>query len=366
MSGAAVTAARRARLWERLAAAGVDALVITQPENRRYLSGFTGSEGAVVVGPGPCWLLVDFRYVEQGREEAPDCQLVRFERLEEGLRQVVEAAGVRRLGVEGAHVPVATFDRWREAVAPAELVPVGPVVEGLRAVKEPEELARIEAAVALADRAFSYILPRLRAGRTEREIALELEWFMRTEGAERVSFDPIVASGPRGALPHARPGPRPLSAGDFVILDFGCVAGGYCSDMTRTVVVGPPGPQHREIYEAVLAAQRRGIEAVRPGRNGREVDAEARAVIAAAGYGEHFGHGLGHGVGLAVHETPPRLSPTADDTPLEPGMVTSVEPGIYLPGFGGVRIEDLVVVTEAGCRVLSQAPRELIGVDARE
>src|SRR5690606_18856787 len=241
--------------------------------------------------------------------------------------------------------------------ADVEWVATQRVVEEVRGSKEPGELALIEAAVALADRCFEHILPRLKPGVTEREIAWRREVFMRENGAEALAFPSIVASGPNGAMPHARPTHKPLAAGEFVTLDFGCVWQGYCSDMTRTVFLGEPTDRHRELYDLVLRAQETGVAAVGPGRPGKEVDERARDVIARAGGGDRYGHGLGHGLGLEVHEEGPRLS-TRSETVLAPGMVCSVEPGVYLPGWGGLRIEDLVVVTEDGCRILTKSPKQ--------
>jgi len=353
-----VVSARIERLRSRFPAAGIDALVVTSSANRRYLTGFTGSAGTVVITPDQALLLVDFRYVEQASRQAPAFRVVRYDEVFQALGEQLGALGVRRVGFEAEHVTVAQMAKLREA-APVEWVATERLVEDVRAIKDAEELALIEEAVALADRCFEHILPQLKPGVTEREVAWRMEVFMREQGAEGLAFPTIVASGPNGAMPHARPTDRPLSAGEFVTLDFGCVWKGYCSDMTRTVFLGEPTPRHRELYDLVLRAQETGVSAVRPGRTGREVDAAARQVIADAGYGEAFGHGLGHGVGLEVHEEVPRLS-TRSQTVLAPGMVTSVEPGVYLPGWGGIRIEDLVVVTEDGCRVLTKSPKQLL------
>jgi len=338
----------------------VDAFITSHPANRRYLTGFTGSAGTVVVGRDRAFLLVDFRYVEQAKAQAQGVEIVHFDDLHRSLAQLLSEVKARRVAFEAAHVTVAGERKLREAVPDVAWEPAENWVEELRAVKEPREIEAIQAAVDLADRAFSYIVERLR-GRTEREIALDLEFFMRREGASKLAFDTIVASGPNGALPHAVPTDRVVTEGDLVTLDFGAVVDGYCSDITRTVAVGKADGRQREIYQLVLEAQRTGVAAVRPGRTGREVDAEAREVIARAGHGEHFGHGLGHGVGLEVHERPPVLSKLGEEV-LQEGMVTSVEPGVYISGWGGVRIEDLVVVTGDGCRTLTRSPKDLIEV----
>ena len=347
------------RVRERMKELGLEALVVASPFNRRYLSGFTGTAGTLVVGLEEVELLTDFRYTEQAAKQAPGVRVVEVDDPLEGLARSLERLKARRAGYESHLLTVKSLRQWEERVK-VEWAPVDALVEALRGRKEPREIERIEAAVRLADRAFEYILPRLR-GRTEREVAFDLEFFMRKEGAERLAFPPIVASGPNGSLPHAVPTDRVISDGDLVTLDFGAVVDGYCSDMTRTVAVGKADGRQKEIYSLVLAAQRRGVEATRPGRLGKEVDAEARRVIEEAGYGERFGHGLGHGVGLEIHEEFPRLSKRGE-VRLEPGMVTSVEPGVYIPGWGGVRIEDLVVVEDGGCRVLTQSTKELIEV----
>ena len=360
------TERRVGQLRRKLGEAELDALVVVNRINRRYLSGFTGSAGVVVVTRDPSFpptLLVDFRYTEQAKAQAPGFRVIQHGDYPwESLRAVLEEYAVRRVGFESEHMSYRQATKWQEEMPGVTWVPVEQQVEALRAVKSPEELALMRRAVAIADQAFSFILPYLRPGVTEKEVAWRLEQYMREHDAERLAFDIIVASGPNAALPHATPTDRRLQPGDTVVLDFGCVYGGYHSDMTRTVVVGPHvEPRTREVYQLVLEAQQAGLNAVRPGLTGKEVDAAARRVIEQAGLGDCFGHGLGHGVGLEVHEPIPRLS-RISDTILQPGMVTSVEPGVYIPGWGGVRIEDLVVVTETGCEVLTSSPKELIVV----
>lgn len=348
------------RLRERLAKEGVDALVIDSPYNRRYLTGFTGSAGAVVVGRNAVHLITDFRYFDQVRAQAPTVELVESESILGGLARLLDEQRLyERVAFEAEHVSVKVQRERQERLAGCEWAPTVGWVEEVRIVKDAGEVAAIRRAVHVADQAFTYIVDRLK-GRSERAIALDLEFFMRKEGAERLAFASIVASGPHGALPHAAPSDRVVGTGDLVTLDFGCVVDGYCSDMTRTVAVGKADAKQRDVYELVLAAQEAGVKAVRAGRTGQEVDAEARRVIDDGGYGDRFGHGLGHGVGLEIHEEP-RLK-KASETVLELGMVTSVEPGIYISDWGGVRIEDLVLVTEDGCLVLTQSPKGLIEV----
>jgi len=340
-----------------LAASDVEALLILKNENRRYVTGFTGSAGLALVTPAEIFLAVDFRYEEQAAGEAPECTVVRGGRDPLGaLAATVKDRRLRTIGFESEFVPYAQAGRLREKLAPAELVPLD-AVDRLRWVKDAAEIAAIARAVEIADASYVHMLDVLRPGLSERAASLELEIVMRRAGAERLAFETVLASGPRSALPHGRASDRVMGPGEFVTLDFGATCQGYCSDITRTVVLGNADDRQRHIYGVVLDAQRQALAMIRPGVACREVDARARAAIAAAGFGEAFGHSLGHGVGLEVHEGP-RLSPT-EDAALEPGMIVTVEPGIYLPGWGGVRIEDLVVVTEDACRVLTQAAKDL-------
>nr|MBO2472051.1 Xaa-Pro dipeptidase [Bacillota bacterium] len=344
------------------AGAGIDGLLVTGATNRRYMTGFTGSAGMALITRDEALLLTDFRYIEQAAQQAPDYEVVRYDDPYAILNERLQRYKGQRIGFESHHVTVHELENIKKAggdAPPVEWVPVKGLVEQLRGRKSEEELALIQKAVDITDAAFTYILDHLRPGVTEKEIAWKLEVFMREQGADGLSFSPIVASGPNGAMPHARPTDKPLAAGEFVTLDFGCVYQGYCSDMTRTVFIGQPTAEQRALYDLVLKAQLAGVAAVKPGVVGKDVDAAARSIIEAAGYGEYFGHGLGHGVGLDIHEEIPRLS-TRGTVVLEPGMVTSVEPGVYLPGRGGIRIEDLVVVTEDGCRVLTKSTKDLL------
>ncbi|HLS88067.1 MAG TPA: Xaa-Pro peptidase family protein [Sphingobacteriaceae bacterium] len=346
------TTPRLARLRERLGQEGLDALWVTGATNRRYLSGFTGSAGSLLITGDAALLITDGRYITQATAEAPAFTVVRHgTKMLDTLAQQVAELGVKGLGFEAEHQTVAFFHQAKAALDGVELVPTQGLVEGLRMVKDPEELALIRQAAQMADAAFNALLPDIRPGVSERDLALALEFDLKSRGAQDLSFPIIVVSGPRSALPHGRPTERVLQAGDLVTFDWGCVWGGYCSDVTRTVVIGEPTPRQREVYDTVLAAQLAGLAALRPGVTGREVDAAAREVIAAAGYGENFSHGLGHGLGMDVHEGP-RLA-AGFDQELQPGMVVTVEPGIYIPGWGGVRIEDLVVITETGYEILS-------------
>ncbi|HJS96604.1 MAG TPA: Xaa-Pro peptidase family protein [Solirubrobacteraceae bacterium] len=351
--------ARADRLTEKLAGAGVDAVLITDLVNVRYLTGYTGSNGLALIGPDTRAFVTDFRYVEQAAEEV-DPGFDRLKASVDLLEAIKDAlpTGELRLGFEAAHVSVREHERLRGLVPDrVELVGVTGLVEELRAVKDPGELAAIRAAAALADEAYEQLIAGGLVGRTERELALELEFDMRRRGAEQPSFSPIVAAGPHGALPHASPRAVEVRRGEMVVIDWGAQLDGYCSDCTRTVAAGAADDHAREIYQLVLDAQLAGLDAVKPGADGREVDGVARGAIEAAGHGQHFGHGLGHGVGLDVHEAP-RLSQRSDSV-LEPGNIVTVEPGVYLPGDLGVRIEDLVLVTEDGREILTGISKDL-------
>jgi Xaa-Pro aminopeptidase len=350
---------RADRATELLPGAGMDLLLVTNLVNVRYLTGYTGSNGIAVIGPETRVFLTDFRYVEQAAEEV-DASFDRRRSQQDLLEGLQDATppGELRLGFEEANVSVAQHRRLRELLPDrVELVPTSGLVEGLRAVKQPEEVAAIRAAAALADEAFEQLASGRFAGQTERDLALRLEYEMRRRGAQRPSFEPIVAAGPQGALPHATPRDVEVRAGDLVVIDWGAEFDGYCSDCTRTLAAAEPAGEARAVYQLVLEAQLAGVGAVAPEASARDVDSVAREIITAGGHGEQFGHGLGHGVGLEVHEAP-RLAQRSEAR-LEAGNVVTVEPGIYLPGEFGVRIEDLVVVTADGREILTSIPKEL-------
>jgi Xaa-Pro aminopeptidase len=346
------------RLLPLLAEQELDALVVTGLVNVRYLTGFTGTNGVCVVGPDMRLFLTDFRYVEQAEGQVQRFDRVRGERdlLGDVAKRLMEA-GVRRVGFEDHKLVVRQHRRLTESLEGVELVPAGDCVERLRAVKGADELRAIGEAAALADEVYALLPERGLAGRSEREVALDLEQEIRRRGSEP-SFPTIVAAGPHGALPHAEPRDVPIREGELVIVDMGCVVDGYCSDCTRTIGVGSVEGEAASVHALVLRAQETALAAVRAGVGCRDVDAAGREVIDAAGHGERLGHGLGHGVGLEVHEAP-RLSPTSTDGELQAGNVVTIEPGVYLPGTLGVRIEDLVVVTDEGCEILSGFPKAL-------
>ena len=347
---------RADRLAGRLEDKGLDLMVVTNLVNVRYLTGYTGSNGAAIVGRDLRVFFTDFRYVAQAAEQVPDFERVKGER--DLLGDVAERLS-GRVAFEDGSMTVRSFERLKGLVDAdsVELVAAGNMVEELRAVKDAQELDKIRAAAQLADRALERVLERGLAGRTEREVAIDLEEEMRRLGAEEPAFPSIVAAGPHGALPHAEPREVPIERGVLVTIDWGARLDGYCSDCTRTFATGELGGEAAEVYEVVREAQERSSDAIRAGANGKEVDAVSRDIISEAGHGDHYGHGLGHGVGLEVHEAP-RLAPTSTDT-LEAGEVVTVEPGIYVPGRLGVRIEDLVTVTDEGREVFSGLPKEL-------
>jgi Xaa-Pro aminopeptidase len=350
------------RLRRKLDEQGLDALLVTEPYNRRYLSGFTGSNGMLLIAQETAQIATDFRYFEQARQEAPDFELFEADRdFGAWFKRLVAPFGGKRLGFEAAHVSVDLHRQMREFITelPAgqrpEFVPTVGVVESLRMIKEPEEIAALERVVALGDAAFAHVAQRIEPGWTEKQVAWEIEKYIREHGGEGLSFSTIVAGGPHGALPHARPRDVPLRKGEGVVIDMGALLDGYCSDMTRTIFLGEPDEQFKKIYDIVLTAQLTAEELIEAGMRGDQAHAIAHKVIEEAGYGPYFGHGLGHGIGLQVHELP-WLRPTSTSV-LENGMVFSVEPGIYITGWGGVRIEDLVVLENGRCRVLTKSPK---------
>lgn len=353
------SAARADRLAAALPARELDALLITNLVNVRYLTGYTGSNGLALVGAGGLRRFVtDFRYETQAQEQVHGYDRVIGET--DLLDQVLPALpdGDVRLGFDDQTVSVRTHARLRELLPDrVDLVPAGGAVEELRLVKDAHEVERLRAAAILADSALMEVLQGGLVGRTERSVALALEHEMQRLGAQRASFDTIVAHGPHGALPHASPRDVPIAAGSLVVIDWGAELDGYCSDCTRTYAAGEVDEQAQAVHALVLAAQLAGLAAVGPGVTGKDADAAARDVIAAGGHGDHFGHSLGHGVGIEIHEAP-RLSRTSTAV-LAPGNIVTVEPGIYLPGVLGVRIEDLVVVTADGHDVLSTLPKQL-------
>lgn len=351
---------RLERLRSQLAQNGLDAIFISQSENRRYLSGFTGSAGFLLISQDRAILATDFRYVEQARAEAPAFEIVRMQGApSEWFPTLVSGLDIQKLGFEGREVSLCTYKELAGAVGGMgrgiSLVPTEGLVESLRAVKDKAELECLEEAAALSDAALEEILPRVQPGISERELAWELESFMRRNGSEPLPFDIIVASGPNSARPHAKPTDKVILDNEPVVIDLGATVGGYSSDITRTICLGEGDNTFHGIYDIVLGAQLTAMATLQVGMNGEQADQLARTVIAHAGYEENFGHGLGHGVGLADHEEP-RLGPSSSSI-LAEGMVFTIEPGIYISDWGGVRIEDMVVLEEGKARPLTKAKK---------
>lgn len=339
---------------------GLDAMLITDRFNRRYLSGFTGSAGMLYVSEKRQVVLTDSRYEEQVKRECCDFDgfCVRDRDYVVACSRMMEEDGAKRVGFEDETILLKEYLDYENRGIQEELIGLGKSVNVLRALKETWEIERIRKAEEIGDQAFAHILDILRPGITEREIAIELDYTMLRLGAERLSFDTIAASGLNSALPHAQPTDKKIESGDFVTMDFGCVYQGDCSDMTRTVVIGHASAIQKAVYDTVLRAQEAALAVAGPGRPASEADTAARTVIADAGYGEFFGHALGHSLGLFMHEEP-GYGPTCH-TIVEPTMLMTVEPGIYIPGFGGVRIEDLIVITENGYENLTHSDKRLI------
>jgi Xaa-Pro aminopeptidase len=354
---------RLEKLRQKLPEQGLDAILISQPENRRYLSGFSGSEAFLFISQREAILATDFRYVEQAEGQAPDFHVVQVKG-EPSLwfSDFISQFKLRRLGFESQGLCFAGYQELQKAIegmkeAAPELIPCRGLVEPLRAVKERGELELIEKAAALADAVLEQVAFMAQPGITERRLAWELEKFLRENGSEAIPFEVIVASGLNSALPHAQPTERPLGYGEAVVIDLGTRVGGYCSDMTRTICWGEPEQTLSRIYEVVIEAQRAAIEGIEEGMSGAQADRLARGVIEQAGYGDAFGHGLGHGVGLAVHEEPYLGSNSTSI--LSRGVVFTIEPGIYIKGWGGVRMEDMVVLEKEGVRRLTKARKGL-------
>lgn len=343
----------------RLPEYGLDAMLITSESGERYALGFHG-EGLLLVARDGAHYTTDGRYIEAARERITGAEVSLVSAGRGHLAQArayIEEKGLRNVGFESGAMTVDAHRRYTQEL-PCILTPAQPLLDGLRASKDPEELAMMRRAQQITDEAFKAILNFIRPGMTEREIAARLVYELLRRGGEKVSFDPIVAAGANGSMPHAVPGDQVVEAGMFITMDFGCKVEGYCSDMTRTVALGQPTEEMERVYAAVLAAQKAGINAARAGVPGREVDAAARQVIAEAGYGEFFTHSFGHSLGIDIHESP-NASPS-ENTLLPAGAVVSAEPGIYLPGRFGVRIEDVLVLKEGGCEDITASPKNLI------
>ena len=352
---------RLQRLRRVLAERELDAALISNAQNRRYLSGFTGSAGYLLITPDDSVIATDFRYYEQSATQAPDFRLHKVVAGDAWIAELLVGRAGNKIAFESTDMTVATHKQWAKAIANLpdgerpEFVPTSDLVEGLRIFKEPGEVEALQRAVDLGDAACTDVAQRVEPGWTEKRVAWEIEKYIRENGGDGLSFDTIVAGGPWGAMPHAYPRDRKLEAGEGVVIDMGCDIDGYMSDLTRTIFLGKPDDQFKKIYDIVLTAQLTAEEMVKPGMTGGETHMIAHNVIDAAGYGETFGHGLGHGIGLQVHEAP-RVGRTSTDV-LQDNMVFTIEPGIYVTGWGGVRIEDMVVLENGKARVMSRAPK---------
>jgi Xaa-Pro aminopeptidase len=338
----------------------MDAVIISNGNNMYYVSGFAGETGYVYISAKRHAVITDFRYTIQAEMEAEGYEVITIGKggYEEAINEMLRADQINRLGFEAEDMLYATYHKLKESLMVKELVPVGDEITRLRRIKTPQELEYIKRAEAIGDEVFTDILDYIKPGKTELEIAARMEYLLKVKGAQKSSFPAIVASGINSSMPHAVPTQKKIEKGDFLTMDFGCVYEGYCSDMTRTIVIGKADAKQKEVYNTVLKAQLAVLDFIKAGYTGREVDQVARDIIYGAGYEGCFGHGLGHSVGLFIHESP-RLSPSEEEVILA-GMTETVEPGIYIKGFGGVRIEDLVVVTETGCENFTHSEKKFI------
>ncbi|MFT8323645.1 MAG: Xaa-Pro peptidase family protein [Bacillus sp. (in: firmicutes)] len=346
------------KLREALSEADVDGIVITSKYNRRYISNFTGSAGVVLISGESAKFITDFRYMEQAAKQCDGFEIIQHKGpIYKEVAEQAEKLGIKKLAFEQDHMTFTDYKIYENLVK-AELVPVSGLIEKLRLIKSAAEIKILKEAAQIADAAFTHILDFIKVGKTELEVSNELEFFMRKAGATSSSFDTIVASGKRSALPHGVATDKVIESGDFVTMDYGAYYNGYVSDITRTVAVGNPNEKLKEIYNVVLNAQLKGMDGMKPGLTGIQADALTRDHISAKGYGEYFGHSTGHGIGLEVHEGPGLSSKS--ETVLETGMVVTVEPGIYIPGLGGVRIEDDTLITDDHNEALTHSTKELI------
>jgi Xaa-Pro aminopeptidase len=339
----------------------IDAALVYDDSNRNYLSGFTGDESYAFITMDKAYFITDSRFTEQAQMEVSDFEVLEYKGLiEDFIKQLVLENNIKYLGVEEDRMTLASFEKYGSKLSDTNIVKLNQTIEKIRTIKDESEIETIAKAAEIADKAFDHILGFIKPGMREIDVALEIEFFMRKQGASRLSFPTIAASGKRSSLPHGSASDKVIEQGDFLTLDYGCVYNGYCSDMTRTLVIGKASDKQKEIYNAVLDAQEAALRAVRPGMKCFDLDKIARDIITERGYGDKFGHGLGHGVGRLVHESP-RVSFKSNEV-LDAGMIITDEPGIYIPGFGGVRIEDLVLVTNDGYKVLSNSPKHLIEI----
>jgi len=347
-------------LEEKLIENNINGFIVSKPENIFYLTGFSG-EGIAIITGQKNHIITDFRYIEQARYEATGFEIVEMKPGVSAFLRAYELAkelDLKNIGIESCSLTLKEYEELVANFKNIAVIKTEGLVEELRTIKDNNEISLIKAAQEITDKAFEHILTFIKPGVRELDLVAELEYFLKKSGANKTAFETILISGPKTSLPHGVPSDRKLQQNDFVTIDFGACFNGYCSDMTRTVIIGRPSEEHLSIYNTVLDAQIKALELIRPGLKGKDVDKVAREYITEKGYGNYFGHGLGHGVGLEIHEAP-RLSPNGENV-LLPGMVVTVEPGIYIENFGGVRIEDMVVLTENGCEILTCSEKHLI------
>ncbi len=348
------------KLVEKFMENNIDGFIVSKPENQYYLSSFSG-EGLTIITGNKNYIITDSRYTEQAKKEASDFEIIEtkagFSPFSISF-QIIKELGLRRIGIESHSLTVKEYDELTKSFKDTSLIKTEGLIEQLRAIKDIHEISLIKSAQEITDKAFEHILDFIKPGASELELVAELEYFMKKNGSQSTAFQTILVSGPRTSLPHGIPSKRVLQAGDLVTIDFGARFSGYCSDMTRTVIIGKPSEKQLSIYNTVLDAQVKAIEHVKPGLTGKDIDGVARKFIQEEGFGDYFGHGLGHGVGLEIHEAP-KLSPKGENK-LLPGMIVTIEPGIYIENFGGVRIEDMLVITENGFENLTKSEKQLI------
>lgn len=348
------------KLLRELLKNNIDGFVVSKPENQYYISGFTG-EGLTIITEQKNYVITDSRYTEQAKNEASGFEILE---IKTGIShfsiayKIVKELSLKNIGFESHSLTVKQYDELAEEFKSVNLIKTEGLIEQLRAIKDAQEIDFIKSAQRITDKAFQHIINFIKPDVSELDLVAELEFFMKKNGSKSEAFQTILVSGPKTSLPHGTPSERKLQPRDLVTIDFGARFSGYCSDMTRTVIIGKPSSQQLSVYNTVLDAQVKAIEYIKPGLTGKKVDEVAREFIAEQGYGQYFGHGLGHGVGLEIHEAP-RLSPKGENE-LLPGMIVTVEPGIYIENFGGVRIEDMVVITENGYEDLTNSEKELI------
>lgn len=348
------------KIKNRVRESGMDAVMLLSPANRLYATGFQSSAGVVIVTAEQCFFMTDFRYIEAANERIQGAEIIMVEsgkKYTALINEIAARCGIESLGFEDGFLSVSQWEKYTEELKP-QLKPLGDMVSKLRAAKSEAEIEKMIKAQRISESALDEVLGIIKPGLSEKEIAAELVYRMLRGGAQNVSFDPIVVSGVNSSMPHGVPGEKKIEPGDFITMDFGCIYEGYCSDMTRTVAVGHATDEMKKVYDTVLQAQLAGIAVTKAGVPGAEIDAAARKVITDAGYGDYFGHSYGHSLGIEIHETP-NAAPS-DQTPLPAGAVVSAEPGIYIPGKFGVRIEDVVVIRENGCENITKAKKELI------